>query len=141
MERVERSNCTLCVNGSTRDTPITNHLNHTHTHTQVQKDLENVTRKICIKAAAEVRKSMGLGRNSRIATPTHAAGALTKNTEVTSPSESFLQCAETTSPRMNLRTMGGDFETFSRQEQAVYEEINMFMEALIEAAEKNVPGE
>ena len=108
---------------------------------QVQKDLENVTRKICIKAAAEIRKSMGLGRNSRVATPTHAASTLTKNTEVTSPSESFLQCAETTSPRMNLRTMGGDFETFSRQEQAVYEEMNMYMEALIEAAEKNVPGE
>ena len=84
---------------------------------------------------------MGLGRNSRVATPTHAASTLTKNTEVTSPSESFLQCAETTSPRMNLRTMGGDFETFSRQEQAVYEEMNMYMEALIEAAEKNVPGE
>lgn len=83
---------------------------------------------------------MGLGRNSRVATPTHAAGALT-NTEATSPSESFLQCAETTSPRMNLRTMGGDFETFSRQEQAVYEEMNTYMEALIGAAEKNVTDE
>lgn len=61
-------------------------------------------------------------------------------TATTSPNESFLHCEESgaVSPRLNMRKMGGDQATFSRQESSVLNVLNAYLVQLLKSAEDRI---